>query len=280
MATLQIDPRTAMHVETRGDGPDVLLIAGLTDPAEAWSFQLDGLSGRYRVTAYDNRGTGRTPLREDDPLTIATMADDAAAVIRGIGAESAHVCGFSGGSVIAQELALRHPDTVRSLVMMSTWARPEPLSRATLRAWRRLATSATDERAMLEDFFIWIYTARAHANGFVDQVIEEALEFEHPQSTEDFLRQLDAFGAHDSYDRLPLIQAPTLVLAGSEDIGMPSRLGRTVAERIPGAEFQLMEGEAHQPFQESPDDFNARVEGFWQRVDAATTGAADVVASA
>ena len=278
MATLQIDPRTAMYVETRGHGPDVLLIAGLTDPAEAWSFQLDGLAGHYRVTAYDNRGTGRTPLRDDDQLTIATMADDAAAVIRDIGAESAHVCGFSGGSAIAQELALRHPETVRSLVLMSTWARSETLFRAMARAWRRLAASAPDERAMLEDFFIWIYTARAHANGFVEQVIEEALDFEHPQSAEDFLRQLDAFEAHDTYDRLPLIEAPTLVLAGSEDIATPARLGRKVAERIPGAEFQLMEGEAHQPFQESPDAFNARVEAFWQRVDAAATGAASAVA--
>ena len=273
MATLEIDPRTAMYVETRGHGPDVLLIAGLTDPAEAWSFQLDGLSSHYRVTAYDNRGTGRTRLREDDQLTIATMADDAAAVIRGIGAESAHVCGFSGGSAIAQELALRHPNTVRSLVLMSTWARSEPLFRAMVRAWRRLAASAADERAMLEDFFIWIYTARAHENGFVKQVIEEALDFGHPQSTEDFLRQVDAFEAHDSYDRLPLIQAPTLVLAGSQDIAAPPRLGRTVAERIPGAEFQLMDGEAHQPFQESPATFNAHVEAFWRRVDAAATGA-------
>jgi pimeloyl-ACP methyl ester carboxylesterase len=267
MHTHQIDSHTAIHVETRGHGPDVVLIAGLTDPAEAWSFQLDGLSDRYRVTAYDNRGTGRTPLRADEPLTIATMADDAAAVIRGIGAESAHVCGFSGGSAVAQELALRHPDTVRSLVLMSTWARIEPLFRSMTRAWCRLAENASDERAMLEDFFVWIYTARGHANGFVDQVIEEALAFEHPQSTEDFLRQVEAFEAHDSYDRLPLIEAPTLVLAGSEDIAAPARLGRTVADRIPGAEFQLMEGEAHQPFQESPEDFNSRVDAFWQRVD-------------
>ena len=55
------------------------------------------------------------------------------------------------------------------------------------------------------------------------------------------------------------------MLAGSEDIATPPRLGRTVAERIPGAEFQLMEGAALQPFQESPDDFNARVEAFWRR---------------
>ena len=66
-----------LWVERRGDGPDVLLIAGLGDPAEAWQPQLDGLADRYRVTAFDNRGVGRTPL-PDGPLSAATMADDAA----------------------------------------------------------------------------------------------------------------------------------------------------------------------------------------------------------
>jgi pimeloyl-ACP methyl ester carboxylesterase len=269
MATLQIDRQTEIHVETRGAGPDVLLIAGLTDPLEAWSLQLDGLSDRYRVTAYDNRGTGRTPLRADEPLTVATMADDAAAIIRGIGARSAHVCGFSGGSAIAQELALRHPEAVRSLVLVSAYARADALFRATWRSWRRLARRAPDERAMLEDFLLWIYTTRAHESGWVDAAIDEALAFEHPQSTEAFLRQADAFESHDSYDRLAHVEAPTLVLAGAEDITTPPRLGRVVADRIPGASFELLEGEAHQPFQESPDAFNERVDAFWRRVEAA-----------
>ena len=57
-----------LWVERRGDGPDVLLIAGLGDPAEAWQLQLDGLADRYRVTAFDNRGVGRTPLADATPL--------------------------------------------------------------------------------------------------------------------------------------------------------------------------------------------------------------------
>jgi pimeloyl-ACP methyl ester carboxylesterase len=62
-----------LWVERRGSGPDVLQIAGLGDPAEAWQPQLDGLADRYRVTAFDNRGVGRSPL-PDEPLSVATMA--------------------------------------------------------------------------------------------------------------------------------------------------------------------------------------------------------------
>ena len=62
------------------------------------------------------------------------------------------------------------------------------------------------------------------------------------------------------------IAVPTLVLAGEIDILTPPRLGRAVAEAIPGARFEVMPGEAHQPFQEVPDEWNARVDAFWREV--------------
>ncbi|MFE5615108.1 alpha/beta fold hydrolase [Streptomyces sp. NPDC056463] len=259
---------TRIWTESRGQGPDVLLIAGLSDPVEAWQAQLDGLSGRYRLIAFDNRGSGRTSL-PDEPVSLATMADDAAEVLRVLRGDEAraHVLGFSGGSAIAQELALRHPEAVRSLVLMSTWARADAYFSAMGRSWRWLATEAPDERAMLEAFFLWIYTPRAHADGMVERVVEETLAFPYPQSAEAFQRQLESFTRHDTLDRLSTITAPTLVLAGEQDIATPPRFGRAVAEAIQGARFELLEGEAHQPFQESPDMFNARVTAFWHEVD-------------
>jgi pimeloyl-ACP methyl ester carboxylesterase len=253
--------------EQVGEGPDVLLIGGLGDTVESWQFQLDGLADRYRVTAFDNRGAGRT-ARPAGPVSAEAMADDAAAVLRSLGIRSAHVAGFSGGSVIAQELALRHPELVWSLVLQSTF----PMMDAYLRGWarsvHRLLDMAPTERAFLEDFFLWIYTARAHNDGTVDQFIEEVLAFPHKQSAEDVHMFLDAFVDHDTSDRLGEIVAPTLVLAGGRDmIGRPE-LCRAVADLIPGAQFEVLEEEAHQPFQEIPDEWNARVDAFWSEVDA------------
>jgi pimeloyl-ACP methyl ester carboxylesterase len=256
-----------LWVEQRGAGPDVLLIAGLTDPAEAWTFQLDGLADRYRVIAFDNRGAGRSPLTPDG-FTVADTADDAAAILRSLGVESAHVAGFSGGSVTAQELALRHPDLVRSLVLMSTWGRPDAYFRAVIDSWGWLVDAAPSERSMLEAFFLWIYTARAHEDGTVGQIIEEALAYPHPQSAEAFHRQLRTWTAHDALDRLHDIAVPALVLAGGDDRVTRPELGQAVAERIPRAEFRILPGEAHQPFQERPEEWNAIVHEFWSRVDA------------
>jgi pimeloyl-ACP methyl ester carboxylesterase len=253
--------------EQVGEGPDVLLIGGLGDPAEAWQPQLDGLADRYLLTAFDNPGAGRTPLPEG-PLSATTMADDAAALLRALEVPSAHVAGFSMGSAIAQELALRHPELVRSLVLMSTYARPDALWRSQLNFWRWLPEVAPSERAFFEGFFTWVYTPRAHADGTVDQLVEEALAFPHKQSVEAFQAQVDVCLAHDTVDRLAEIVAPTLVLSGELDIILPPRFGRSVAAGIPNSRFEVMAGEAHQPFQEVPDEFNARVEAFWREVEA------------
>jgi pimeloyl-ACP methyl ester carboxylesterase len=256
-----------IYVEQVGQGPDVLLIGGLGDTVESWQFQLDGLADRYRLTAFDNRGAGRTAT-PDGPVSVEAMADDAAAVLRALEIPSAHVAGFSGGSIISQELALRHRELVRSLVLQSTFAAMDPYLRSLALFVRWLVEVAPSERAFLEAFFLTIYTPRAHNDGTVDQIIEEVLAFPHKQATEDLQRFIDAFVEHDTTDRLPDITAPTLVLAGGRDIQMRPELCRAVAELIPGARFAVMEEEAHQPFQEVPDEWNARVDAFWREVEA------------
>ena len=211
-----------IYTERVGRGPDVLLIGGLGDTVESWQCQLYGLADSYQVTAFDNRGAGRT-LAPEQPFSVEAMADDAAGVLRILGIRSAHVAGFSGGSLIAQEMAVRHPHLVRSLVLQSTWAKPDPY----LCSWGR----------------------------FVHWLIEAA------PTEQTFLH-------HDTSSRLPDITAPTLVLAGGRDPSSRPELGKQVADLIPGALFEVMAEEAHQPFQEVPEQWNARVAEFWREVDA------------
>jgi 3-oxoadipate enol-lactonase len=253
--------------EQVGQGPDVLLIGGLGDTVESWQFQLDGLADRYRLTTFDNRGAGRTAM-PPGPVSVEQMADDAARVLEALDIPSAHVAGFSGGSIVSQELALRRPDLVRSLVLQSTWPAVDAYLRSWLLSVRWQVEVAPSERAFLEGFFLWIYTARAHNDGTVDQFIEEVLAFPHKQTTEDLHRYIDAFVDHETTGRLAEIAALTLVLAGGRDSTARPPLGRAVAELIPGARFEVMEEEAHQPFQEIPTQWNARVDAFWREVEA------------
>lgn len=260
-------PDLEIWTEQVGAGPDVLLIGGLGDTVESWQFQLDGLADRYRMTAFDNRGAGRTAMPAGG-AAVAAMADDAADVLRGLGVRSAHVAGFSGGSLISQELALRHPDLVRSLVLQSTWAVMDSYFRSWLRFVEWLVDAAPDERTFLESFFLDIYTARAHNDGTVAAFIDDVLAFPHKQSAQDVHAFLADIWDYDSTERLPAVSAPTLVLAGGKDPTARPELGRVVAELIPGARFEIMDEESHQPFQEVPERWNARVDAFWQDVEA------------
>jgi len=253
--------------EQVGAGPDVLLVCGAGDTVEAWQAQLDELADRYHLIAFDNRGAGRTAM-PDEPVTLEVMADDAESVLDALGVASAHVAGYSGGSIAAQELALRHPDRVRSLVLQSTWAAMDPYYRTWVRFVQWLAESAPSERAFLEGFYLDIYTPRAYADGTVAALVDAALAFSHKQSARDLQRYLDPLPGHDTTARLPQIAVPTLVLAGGIDPGARPALGRVVADAIPDARFEVWETESHQPFQEVPDRWNARVDAFWQEVKA------------
>ena len=163
--------RHGLWVDDRGDGPPVLLIAGLGDPAEAWTFQQEELSSRYRTIAFDNRGVGRSPL-PDTPLTVAGMADDAATILDELGIDRADIVGFSGGSVTAQELAIRHPERVKSLVLMGTFGKGDRYFDAVVRMFTWMMDQAPDPHAFLEAFYLWIYTvagARERVRGPADR---------------------------------------------------------------------------------------------------------------
>jgi 3-oxoadipate enol-lactonase len=251
--------------EQVGLGPDVLLIGGLGDTVESWQFQLDGLANRYRLTAFDNRGAGKTAM-PDGLVSAELMADDAAAVLRALEIHSAHVAGFSMGSAIGQELALRHPELVRSLVLQSTCPprRAVPLPAQLL----ALAASGGPQRARLLRgvLHLGLHPAGARRR-FGGPIVEEALAFPHQQSVEAFQAQVEVCLTHDTADRLPQIAAPTLVLSGELDTILPPRFGRSVAAGIPNARFDVLPGEAHQPFQEIPDQWNARVDAFWRQIE-------------
>ena len=108
-----------LHYEIAGKGDPVLLIMGLGMASTAWWRTVPVLAKRLRVITFDNRGAGRSDAPRG-PYTLAQLAADAVAVLDAAGEERAHVYGFSLGGMIAQELALRHPERVSKLVLGAT----------------------------------------------------------------------------------------------------------------------------------------------------------------
>lgn len=260
---------TRLHVVEQGRGDPVLWLQGLNAPAAAWAVQLTHFSQSYRNLAPDARGVGQSDAPQG-PYTTRQMAGDALAVLDTLELRRVHVVGLSLGGAVAQELALSHPERVRSLALLSTFAAQDPRSRALLQAWRALYPVAITTQELREAWekqaYAWLFTERfwrSEAN------VRAALRFAQAQPLQPprgFLGQVDAALAHDARARLPGLEVPTLVIHGALDQLSPVSNGEELARLIPGAELRVIPDAGHAANLESQRVVNTALRTLWTRV--------------
>ena len=227
-----------------GEGdPPLLLIQGLGYTSDMWWRLLPLLAARRRVVRFDNRGVGRSDL-PDPPWSIEEMADDAVAVMDAAGVRVAHVLGVSMGGVIAQELALRHPARVVSLVLGCT----HPNGRDAARMDPGAATMLMDRtprspREAVEASLPFVY-ADGTPRDLVDEDVEVRLRW--PLRGKAYWGQLDAMRSHaGTLGRLASIAVPTLVVHGTGDRLVQPANAVILAKAIPDARLEWIEGASH-----------------------------------
>lgn len=254
-----------IYYEERGQGEPLVLIMGLGATTLGWASQIPTLSREYRVVAFDNRGAGRS----DKPAiryTIPMFADDTAGLMDTLGIASAHVYGQSMGGLIAQELALRHPRRVRTLVLGSTLCggrnsvAPSMESVALLASLNNLSPEESAEKGLALNYSEE-FIAREH-----DALVQRSLrESELRPPPDAWSRQALAAMHHTTYDRLPQIACPTLVITGDDDKIVPPENSRILAERIPGARLVTLPKAGHGYLVECAEESNAIVLDFLRR---------------
>lgn len=246
-----------LWTEQVGQGSDVLLIGGLGDTVESWQYQLEGLADRYRLTAFDNRGAGRTAMPEG-AISAGGMADDAAELLRGTrDAEGARRRVLDGK---------RHRAGAGPA---ASAARPQPLAREHLRSRGRPVSFAAAPLALVARgcaqrsrllrgvLHVGLHTPRARGRiGGPDHRGSARL----PASA--VRRGVPGAGGRLSraqHGRSPVEGRGAHAGPGRRarrDPAAPLRTRRR--RRHPDAQFETLRDEAHQPFQEIPDEFNAR----------------------
>jgi len=227
-----------LYWESTGEGEPVLLVMGLGMNATGWWRTVPVLAERFRVIAFDNRGVGRSP-RPPGPYAVAQMADDAARVLTAAGAGSAHVYGISLGGMIAQQIALRHPGRVRSLVLGAT----TPGGPQAVPAVPDVSDFLRLRERMPAEFAVWAsvpvnYGPETRRTGGDRIAADIAQRLRFPVEREFYAAQLAA--------------APALVVHGTEDVLVPPGNGELLARGIPGAELRLYEGAGHLYFTDDP----------------------------
>jgi 3-oxoadipate enol-lactonase len=227
---------TRLHYLVEGQGPPIVLVGGKTSNIDAaWWRYIPPLARRLKVIAFDNRGAGQSD-KPDTPYTTTLMANDALAVLHAAGETSAHWFGISLGGMILQQLALDHPEAVRSLILAATSCggdRP---------------ASAPISLAELADNPLRRY-ANLYAPRFIldhpDWVREDATHFG-KLPLHAIVRQDQAGQQHHACNRLGEIGQPVLILHGSEDRTVPLSRGEELQRRLPNARLQVLPGAGHQ----------------------------------
>ena len=250
-----------IYYEVHGQGEPLLLIAGLGANATLWQTQIPLFAREFQVVAFDNRGAGRSE-KPAGPYSMALFADDAAALMDFLDIDAAHIYGESMGGMIAQEFALRHPQRVRSLVLGCTifgGSQAVPPPAESLQTLVSLATMAPEE-ALEQGLRAFYHPSRSR------EMKEHFQTYVQTRTTpEAYQRQLEACVAFQSYERLPEIAAPTLVINGEDDALLPAENSRILAQRIPGAELVLFPETGHLYFQELPEEAAVAVLDFLRR---------------
>ena len=257
------------HVE--GSGPPLLMIMGLGGQASSWGEPLlEGLEKQFTTIRFSNRGTGATD-KPSGGFTVTQMAEDAAGLMEAIGIEEGHVFGISMGGMIAQELVLNHPEKVQGLVLGCTTcgsAHSVAVPAQTMAKFGQMMQLPVEER--VQRFWEIAVTPEfmEERADFLAHIMEIGMATPTPMET--FGQQFGSIQAHDTYDRLPRIKSPTLILHGDRDILIPVGNAEVLRERIPGSRVRIVQGTGHCFFWEEPEEVVEEVVGFLSGVPVAT----------
>jgi 3-oxoadipate enol-lactonase len=236
-----------IYFEQAGTGERLLLISGtggdLRNPPRVFDTPL---GSHFEILAYDQRGLGQTSIPEG-PYTMAEYGDDAAALLAARGWDSCLVVGISFGGMVAQELAIRHPERVRRLVLACTSSGGAGGASIPFDELATLEGEARVQRQIEMMDTRWDAARRSERAAEYKVMVEAMsghlrLGQQSPEAARGAALQLEARRHHDTWDRLATISCPTLVCGGRYDGIAPPQNSANLASQIPGAELALFDG--------------------------------------
>ena len=257
----------AIYYEILGTGEPVLLISGTGGNSQNWMPTVKACPGHYQYIIPHNRGTGLSDWPEP-PYSVPELARDMAELLNALGISKVHVVGKSLGSAIAQELAIRFPQRVHTVLLLTTW--DQTVIYPHLRQRFELC-KALLERGEL-DLYVEFTTLTLFSPHFVNQhpdlMVErkrEILRTLTPKRVKTLIRHYEVDLAHNTTGRLCQIQSPTLIVAGDHDIVTLLDYNKAVQTQIPRAEMVVLKGAGHALMLEVPETLGETISRFLAR---------------
>lgn len=256
------------HVQKIGSGTPLIMIMGLGAPGEKWRHNYELLSQWFQCIVPDNRGAGQSDKPEMEAYTTEDMSEDILGIMDALCIEKAHVMGVSMGGAIAQKVALKAPDRVKSLILTSTFA---SVSTAFENAITLLCDLKEDtDPLILKQLNLWMtygqYTQMHHPEK-IEKTITTDAAYQYPMPVYAYKAQARACLSHDTSHRLGELKMPVLVAAGGKDLFMNMEKTMELVKGIPHAEFYLSPEGGHVHQWEYPEVYDSTVLGFLLKND-------------
>jgi 3-oxoadipate enol-lactonase len=248
--------------KVRGDGQPLIAITGFASTQDTLFMLAYTFAKNYSVVTFDNRGIGSSD-KPAGPYSMSMMASDTIGLMDFLGIDRAHLLGGSMGGMVAQHIAIDHPQRVDKLILFSTSADGQwlfDLAGAAIPNWNRSRSDfATIELRKLMDAM----ASRSFNQPFNKLVFTALAKLQARYgSIQGPSGQIEAMMAHNVLDQLPLIQSPTLVVTGSKDRLIPPHFSKVLASLIAGAKLVSINGGSHAVAGEMAGRFNQEVLDF------------------
>lgn len=246
-----------LHYEVSGAGQPILFIHGLGSSARDWELQIPFFSKKFQAISFDLRGHGQSE-RPPGPYSMSLFAEDAAELIRSLGAAPVHVVGISLGGMIAFQLAVDHPGLIRRLVIVN--AGPEVVVRTMQDRWnvflRFAIVRLLGMRKMGE-----VLSKRLFPKEEQDSLRKVFVERWAENDTRAYLDTMRAIVGWSVTDQIHKINLPALILAADGDY-TPVSAKEAFVTRMPHAELMVIKDSRHALPVERPEEFNEAVRAF------------------
>jgi pimeloyl-ACP methyl ester carboxylesterase len=261
-----------LHYATSGAGEPILLIPGLGLDHTYYRFGIPILSAHMQVLVVDPRGIGRS-TKSPPPYTVEGWADDFAIMIDRLGFGPIHVLGSSLGGSMALALAQRHPDKLRSLIVVGGFSELDRATELNFRLRLRLIEKLGMSDEVADYMGLWTLTRKFINSdaGFATMRANQAnIRANSAESYSAFVAALLRWGRCQPGQEgepkfttlLGSIRTPTLVVTSDNDHLIPKELSELIAARVAGAQLAVMPGAGHIPFMEQPEEVVRIVLGF------------------
>jgi 3-oxoadipate enol-lactonase len=244
-------------------GPTVVLLHSVGLDRTFWAPVSEALERRFTTVRMDLRGHGQSPS-PPGPWSLGDFADDVAALLHRLGVDRAHVVGQSFGGLVAQHVAIRHPDLVMSLVLSGTSCTTSEAEREMFLDRARVAEAEGMEQVARAAIARWFTDA-----GMDLPVVEAAHRRLLADDPAAWAKTFHAIAGHNVLDELRGVRARTLVVTGDADVATPPHFAEELAAALPNRELRILEGVPHMGYLEQPELFARMIIDFLDGTDGA-----------